>query len=119
MRADHELGVGILRIEFEHAFVIATGSNGVAQGGKPGALDEPGIERELGASDAAGVEDVDVVRMLIEFGVFDLFSLLNELLNALFLCGISRAVGLADKTVVGVFAGVDGAHAIELAYEER
>ena len=88
----HQLGVGILRIQFEDPFVIAARAHCIAQSGKPGALDERGVKRELSAGDAAGIEHIYVVRIAREFGVFQFLGLLHQLLDALLLRRIGGTV---------------------------
>ena len=99
--------------------MVVARSHGIAQRGKPGALDEASVERELGARDAPGIEHVEIVGVACEFRIFKLFGLVDELLDAFFLGGIGGTVGITNEAVVGVLAGVDRAHAIEFADQDR
>lgn len=116
--AEDELGVGVVGIELEDALVIVAGSDGIAEGGKPGALDEAGVEGELGARNSSGIKDFDVIGVAVEFGVFEFFGLPDELLHTLFVRRVGGTMGEADEAVIGVLAGIDGAHAVEFADED-
>ena len=99
--------------------MIAARAHRIAQSGKPGALDERGVKRELSAGDAAGIEHIDVVRIALQFDVFQFLGLLYQLLDALLLRRIGGTVREPDEVVVGVIAGVHRAHAIQLPHLNR
>src|ERR1700677_3909248 len=101
-----------MRIQLQHALVIATGPDGIAQSRKPSALDQGRVKGKLSASHAASIKHIDVIRTVSECGVFELFGLLDQLLDSLLLRGIGGTVSLSDETVVRVFTGVHPAHGI-------
>src|ERR1700691_6499835 len=95
-----------MRIQLQHALVVATASDGIAQSRKPSALDQPRVKGKLSASHAASVKHIDVIWTVCECGVLELFGLLDQLLDSRLLPGICGTVCLSDETVVRVFNGV-------------
>ena len=119
MGADNQLGVDVVGGKLEDAFVVMARTNGIAQGGEPGTLDECSVEGELSASDASGVEGIDVVGVFLETRIFQFESAIDELFDLLFGFGIGRTVALRDKAVIGVLARVQRAHTIQFTEDER
>ena len=99
--------------------MIAARAHRVSQRRKPGTLNQCGVERELSAGHASGIEHIDVIRIARQFRFFEFFGLIYQLLNALVLRRIRRTMGLSDETVVGVLPGVHRSHAVEFPHLDR
>src|ERR1035441_7833487 len=78
-----------------------------------------GVESELATRYSARIEHIYILRIARQFGFFQFLSLLDQLLDALFLHRVGRTMRLPDKTVVRVFSGIHRAHAIEFAHLYR
>ena len=119
VRSNDQLRVDVVRVQFQHAFVVVAGADSIAQSGKPGALHQGRIEGELGASYAAGVECLHVVGIAFELLLLQTFGAFDQLFDLLFYLWVGGAMRLPDKAVITVFAGIHRAHSVELTHQDR
>jgi len=99
--------------------MIVTRPDGVAQGGKPCPLDQACVDRELRARDAAAVESVHVLRIRLEFLLFESFGASGQFFDSLLDLRVRGARGAANEAIVGVVPGVHGSGVVEVVDEHR
>ena len=114
VRAHDQLGFGVAGVHLQHLLVIMACPYCIPQCGEPGTLNQCGIGSEFSPGYAACVDGINVTGIGLKLFGFQLFCAINQITDALFYILIGWSVGLRDEAVIGIFAGVHRAHAIEL-----
>ncbi len=117
--ADDQLGLHIVGSQLQHAFVVMPRSHGISQRGEPGVLNQRRISCELCARYSPGIERVDVFRICAEPLFFQLQRAIYKLFDPLLRFRIRRVMRRVNKAVIGILAGIQRPHAVELAKKNR